>query len=261
MIMELLLNDREMFKQETSLDLETEKITAQFNESEPPKSYSEKYIPLETRKEESSAQNTDIVHQYKSKLESLCEMYQQKLEEISQFKQQPLAPNPNEEMMTAWQNMQMMNAQLSNQMKQLTQIQSQMTSHMQQVQGLVVPHPDLNQPLNPHPATQFYTGPFGSSPLMLTSQTTYLPSPSAGQVQQFHHVGVRVDSQANSKQVSSHHSVCGHYPTIKTQHAAANDAEEYESSSRLKQGTNMSKTDQSQQPVAAAPSQREQETS
>lgn len=36
MILELLINDREMFKQESSFDLDMEKNTAQFNQSEPP---------------------------------------------------------------------------------------------------------------------------------------------------------------------------------------------------------------------------------
>jgi hypothetical protein len=58
---------------------------------------------------------------------------------------------------------------------------------------------------------------------------------------------VRVDSQANSKQESSQHSVCGHYPTIKTQHAIGNEAEENESNKQLKQGINMSEVDQAKQ--------------
>lgn len=68
-----------------------------------------------------------MIQQYKLKLESLCQMYQQKLEEVSQIKK-PAAPHPSDEMLAGWQNMQIMNAQISAQMPQLAQIQAQLAA-------------------------------------------------------------------------------------------------------------------------------------
>ena len=106
LILELLLNDREIFKQESSFDFDAENNTAQFNPSEPHTLLSEqaaealKSADDGTRqswaeqskskptamKASADSQGSEEINQYKLKLESLCQMYQQKLDEISQIK-------------------------------------------------------------------------------------------------------------------------------------------------------------------------------
>ena len=90
LILELLVNDRDLSGQSRTEDFE--KNTAQFNESEPPKSMSERE-KYDDRK---------ALQEQKMRLESLCNMYQKKLDELNLMQQ----PNPHGEV---WQNMQMMN--------------------------------------------------------------------------------------------------------------------------------------------------------
>ena len=129
MILELLINDREMFKQETSFDMDMERTTAQFNESEPSQQFvsqtdlqskelkrdiSKKNSNLDAEADDAS-QSKDAINQYKFKLESLCQIYQQKLEEMNKIKE-PMQPKPGYDMIANWQGMQMMNLQMNNQL-------------------------------------------------------------------------------------------------------------------------------------------------
>lgn len=95
LILELLLNDREIFKQESSFDLDVENNTAQFNPSEPHTLLSEqaadtlkaageskrqswaeqsKFKPS-GKKHSNDSKGSEEINQYKLKLESLCQMY------------------------------------------------------------------------------------------------------------------------------------------------------------------------------------------
>jgi hypothetical protein len=62
MILELLINDREMFRQESSFDLDIEKNTAQFNQSEP---QAQSEVAEEGKKEAEETKEDSWAHQSK----------------------------------------------------------------------------------------------------------------------------------------------------------------------------------------------------
>ena len=137
MILDLLMNDREMQRQDSQFELEAE--TADFDSA----------TRNSGRKEpEAKGSQPDQIALYQQKLESLCSLYQSKIEELGQRHEHgPDKSVSKDEMSLAWQNMQdlqVMTDQMRNQMEHINQVQTSMATHMHHVQELVARTPVTN---------------------------------------------------------------------------------------------------------------------